>query len=244
MPVIRSPLELEHDQRPRLARPFAGTARTPACRRTPPPARGASRWQPMPKLSSHFAIDVVPLEPELVRRHRQRRLLVQQRRERLDVVRARTPRRSARRAPAARRVSARGTTAGLRVSSVARARCSALFTAATLMSSASAVSAARPVEHLREQQHGALARRQVLQRGDEGEPDALAAGARAPRGRERRRRAARARRGSARPSARDCAAAAPCRASRRRGVSDASSGRMRCGSSLLSVSRQTFVAMR
>ena len=59
-------------------------------------------------------------------------------------------------------------------SSVARARWSALFTEATLVSSSSATSAAFHSRTSQRMQHRALARRQVLQRRDEGEPDRLA----------------------------------------------------------------------
>src|SRR5437588_7997911 len=63
---------------------------------------------------------------------------------------------------------------GTRSSIAARARCIALFTDATLVSSISAVSFAEKPENLAEDQHGTLVRRKVLERGDEGELDALA----------------------------------------------------------------------
>ena len=57
---------------------------------------------------------------------------------------------------------------------VLRARCSRLLTAGTLVSSASATSRAEKPEHLAQEQHGALRRRQVLDGCDEGELNALA----------------------------------------------------------------------
>ena len=80
-------------------------------------------------------------------------------------------------------------------SSVARARCSALLTEATLVSSSSATSAAFHRSTSQQDQHGALAGRQVLQRRDERQPDRLARLRHRRPGRRRRRRA---RRGSAR----------------------------------------------
>ena len=58
----------------------------------------------------------------------------------------------------------------------ARARCSALFTDAVVMSSISADLGGRPLQHVAQDQHGPLPRRQELHRGDHGEPDALPAG--------------------------------------------------------------------
>jgi hypothetical protein len=56
---------------------------------------------------------------------------------------------------------------------VARARWSALLTAASVVSWAWASSACRPAELLAEQQDGALARGQLLVRRQEGQADAL-----------------------------------------------------------------------
>ena len=71
--------------------------------------------------------------------------------------------------------------AGTRSSTAARARCRALLTEATWCP-ASARSLAREAEHLAQDQHGALVGRQVLQRGDEGQLDALALLVAAPPG--------------------------------------------------------------
>ena len=54
------------------------------------------------------------------------------------------------------------------------ARCSALSTPGGVVSSAAGRLARREAEHVAEDEHGALARRQVLERRDEGELDALA----------------------------------------------------------------------
>ena len=63
---------------------------------------------------------------------------------------------------------------GSRSSTVARARWSALLTDCGVVSSESAVLLGGEAEHLAEDQRRALAWRQVLERGDEGELDALA----------------------------------------------------------------------
>ena len=60
------------------------------------------------------------------------------------------------------------------VASVARARCSALLTDATLVSSSSAASVACHFRTSQQDERGPLLRRQVLERGDEGEPQRLA----------------------------------------------------------------------
>ncbi len=87
---------------------------------------------------------VAAAQPHVVRRHRLGRVLVDQRRQRLDVVAPRTPRRSARGGRDRHRSAAAPDSSGSRrsASSVARARWSALFTDATLVSSSSATSAA------------------------------------------------------------------------------------------------------
>ena len=54
------------------------------------------------------------------------------------------------------------------------ARWRALFTAAVVVSSASATSAGPPAQHVAQDQHRALPGGQVLEGGDEGEPDAVA----------------------------------------------------------------------
>ena len=69
---------------------------------------------------------------------------------------------------------ARPTRAGASASIVARARCSALLTAATVVSSSSATSVADPAEHVAQDQHRALAAGQPLDRGQERELHALA----------------------------------------------------------------------
>ena len=61
-----------------------------------------------------------------------------------------------------------------RLPSVARARCSALFTEATVVSRSSRDLFGLPVQDLAEDQHGSLAGRQVLERRDEGEAHGLA----------------------------------------------------------------------
>ena len=62
----------------------------------------------------------------------------------------------------------------MRSSIEARARCSALLTLGTDVSSSSATSAAGELEHLAQQQHRPLGGGQVLERGDVRELDALA----------------------------------------------------------------------
>ena len=85
-----------------------------------------------------------PLQPQVERRHRLRRVLVDQRGQRVDVVgleRLDVARRAARGRPRRAAPSASPALASL-ASSVARARCSALLTEATLVSSSSATSVA------------------------------------------------------------------------------------------------------
>ena len=60
-----------------------------------------------------------------------------------------------------------------RAARVARARCSALLTEATLVSSSSATSAGLPAEHFAQDQHRPLPGGQVLQGGDERQPDGV-----------------------------------------------------------------------
>ena len=88
--------------------------------------------------------DVVrPLQPHRERRHRQDHVLVQQRHERGRCRSARTRRRSGPAAPAASASTGRRATSPVSsAASVARARCSALLTDATVVSSSSATSAA------------------------------------------------------------------------------------------------------
>ena len=114
------------------------------------------------------------LQPQVVRRHRDHDVVAQQRGQRGHVVALEgvdVPRRGAPRAPGRAWCRAGRRRAAARV---ARARCSALFTDATDVSSSSADLRGLPPEHLAEDQHRALARRQVLQGGDEGEADRLA----------------------------------------------------------------------
>ena len=88
---------------------------------------------------------------------------------------ARTPRRSA---PAAPRCSARAAPRGppstFRIASVARARWSALLTDATVVPEQLGDLVGVPAQDLAQDQHRALAGRQVLERGDERQPDRLA----------------------------------------------------------------------
>ncbi len=58
---------------------------------------------------------------------------------------------------------------GVRSRTMARARCNALLTDATVVSSSSATSRAEKVHHLTQHEHGTLHRRQLLHRRDEGE---------------------------------------------------------------------------
>ena len=108
------------------------------------------------------------LEPQLVRRHVPGRVLVEQRGEcvhvvsleGVDVPLEQGLLRAGRASPAGPRH------AQASAASVARARCSALFTDATVVSSNSATSLGVPVQHLAQDQHRALAGRQALERGD------------------------------------------------------------------------------
>ena len=126
----------------------------------------------MPGPRNHLAIWSGALEPEVVRRHRHDGVLVQQRDQRVDVV-------ALERVDVAgqqrlllgvRRV---GVVVGVEVAlaSVARARCSALLTDATRGVEQLGHLARLPAQHLAQDEHGALARRQVLEGGDEGQPD-------------------------------------------------------------------------
>ena len=101
-------------------------------------------------------------QPQRVRRHRQRRVLVQQRDERRRCRSARRRRRSAPAAPAAPRPAASRRSALAEVgcaASVARARCSALLTDATVVLEQLGHLVGLPVQHLAQDQHGALLRR-------------------------------------------------------------------------------------
>ena len=132
--------------------------------------------QPLPGPEPPREDVVAAGEPEVERRHRLRRVLVDQRRERVHVVLLERRDVAAEELlVGARRRTARSSTASASLaSSVARARWSALFTDATLVSSSSATSRRLPAQHLAEDQDRALARRQLLERGDEREPHRLA----------------------------------------------------------------------
>ena len=136
-----------------------------------------------------------------LRRHRDHRVLAQQRDERRRCRPAPTRRRSG--AAARARPPRPGATArrASSASIVARARCSALLTAATVVSSRSAASAAAPAEHVAQDQDRALAAGQPLDRGQERELHALALRRSARRGRRSARPRPRgARRDRARPT--------------------------------------------
>ena len=118
------------------------------------------------------------------RRHPQHRVLAQQLDERRRRRRAPRRRRSAQQLALRRRGGRWATRRGERSASIAaRARCSALLTAATVESSSSATSARRPAEHVAQDQDRPLAAGQPLDRGQERELDALAAARSGPRGR-------------------------------------------------------------
>ena len=126
-----------------------------------------------------LAEDGARAEPARERRHRDRRVLGEQLDDGVDVVALPRGHVARRRAPRARRRRATRSVAcwlrsGSFWSSVARARCSALLTLATVVSSVVRDLLGRVAEHLAQDQHGALARREVLERGDERELDALA----------------------------------------------------------------------
>ncbi len=154
-----------------------GTGRTPASRSRPSrtrrePAALGARAEPPARIS------VAAAQPQLVRRHRLRRVLVQQRGQRVDVV-------ALERVDVAVEQLAVGDAERLQRHVVGAsdpsppawpgARCSALFTDATVVSSSSATSVGLPAQHLAQDQHGALPRRQVLEGGDERQPDRLRA---------------------------------------------------------------------
>ena len=144
MPAMRSPASSSTMSAQASCPPLGrrrGTARTRASR-TPPSARGASRGSRRPRPREPLRDRLVALQPERVGRHREGRVLAQQRRERVDVVALERVARSGRRSSAARRRAARRVAEARRVASVARARCSALLTAATDVSRLSATSAA------------------------------------------------------------------------------------------------------
>ena len=154
----------------------AGTGRTPACRWPPSGTRREPR-QPMPVpehpparcprgpaarartaastcVASSCSSEVSDVQVVAL--------------ERVDVAGEQLALRVVERARVRRRRRAR------LAASVARARCSALLTDATVVSSSSATSLGLPAQDLAQDQHRPLAGRQVLQRGDEGEPDRLA----------------------------------------------------------------------
>ena len=171
----------------RARAPGAPTARSPrrtrsACTGRTPASRsrrvvGSTRepLQPIPGPNHQVKMSSRPREPEVVRRHRLRRVLVDQRGQRVEVVGLEGGDVAVEQLAVGHvRTTTRGSSSVC--SRVARARCSALFTEATLVSSSSATSARLPAQHLAEDQRRALPRRQVLQRGDEGEPDRLARG--------------------------------------------------------------------
>ena len=209
----------------------------------PWPAPGASPRQPMP-VPRHQRADVVgAAQPQLVRRHGQGGVLVQQRGERVHVV-ALEGVDVAGQQRALRLVhrAATGSVARARRSrpSVARARCSALLTEATVVSEQLGDLARLPGQHLAQDQHRPLPGRQVLQRGDERQPDRLPGDRRPRPGRRRRQR----------PGRRAPARARWSPAARRRAAARPSSGRAPGpsggpGAALpFSMSRQTLVAMR
>ena len=148
MPLIRSPDELQDLERPRL-QPAVGRGLVLAegrRRRWPASATRREPRQPMPG-PRHQAHDVVVgLEPQLVRRHDPAWRPRGAARSARPCRTARTRRRSGR---AARSCSSSDRLGGVASvvaacgASVARARCSALLTDATLVSSSSATSSAR-----------------------------------------------------------------------------------------------------
>ena len=179
-PTILPSLDLEHLERPRLvAVALLGRLVLAECRRAVrrldrDDARPAAA---VPRPNPPGEDVVAPGEPEVERRHRLRRVLLDERREGLHVVALERRRRSARRSSAIGRLDGgrRGRRESL-ASSVARARCSALFTEATRRLEELGDLRRLPAQHLAEDQHRALARRQLLQRGDEGEANGLAPG--------------------------------------------------------------------
>ena len=145
-PAVR---DLEHLQRPRLvaARPSAlglywPNAGEPFAAIVGIDARAAAAGARARPTSARMSSR--PLQPEVVRRHRLRRVLVDQRRERVHVValeRLDVAREQLARRPRRRRRRRRSALTSL-ASSVARARWSALLTDATLVSRSSATSVA------------------------------------------------------------------------------------------------------
>ena len=216
----------------------AGTGRT-RDGRSPPSPRVVSRHTPHPGSARTRGSPHGP-QPHLERRHRLRRVLVDQRGSASPCRSARRRRRSGRATPAAPRPWVDGVGLGdvARPRWWTRARWSALFTDASLVPSSSATSVACQRSDVAQQQHRPLTRRQVLQRGDEGQADRSREPRRVRRG---RCRAARARRASAAPTPIRAAIAQPgCRRATARSRSMGRARRFRP----LSMSRHTLVAMR
>ena len=169
-------VDLEHVQRPRLvAAPGApaGTARTPGCPLASTARAPASRGSPPPGPSIQVR-DVVRLRAATSRTaacagSRPRAAAGPARRCRS----ARRRRRSGRAVRGRRRPAARAPARPPGSARVARARCSALFTDADRGVEQLGHLVGLPAQHLAQDQDGALPRRQVLQRGDERQPDRL-----------------------------------------------------------------------
>ena len=177
IPLIRPPDISSDLERPRLvaaAGRSACTGRTPASRS---PSIGIRREprQPIPGPRHHLTDVEVGLEPQLVRRHRPRRVLVEQRRQRVHVV-------------ALERVDVAGEERPLLVvHRLGRVVAAIVLRGERRPGSLEGAVDRRdgrveelrdlgrlPPQDLAQDEHGPLARRQVLQRGDEREADRLA----------------------------------------------------------------------
>ena len=178
MPLMRSPDSLEHLDRPGL-QAAVGRGLVLAERRRPV---GHDREQPRPAAADPRPEAPMPRCRAWVCSHRSYGGMFQVASSwssavrRVHVVLLEGLRRSARAAPAGRRPSRRPACVAsiLLVASVARARCSALLTEATVVPSSSATSSAFQCRTSRRMSTARWRGRQVLERRDERQPDRLA----------------------------------------------------------------------